>query len=105
MAARARGLVDGQGLALADVRKPECHVDVALAHGHHPMRRLADDAGHGGEWHLLGQHQDQLLEQQREARQPSGELRLAKRTAPSGSFTRGVRTCRWHSCWKKFMCR
>lgn len=27
------------------------------------------------------------------------------RTLPSGSFTRGTRTSRKHSCWKKFRCR
>lgn len=27
------------------------------------------------------------------------------RTAPSGSRTRGRRTSRKHSCWKKFRCR
>ena len=74
--ARARGLVDGQRLHVAEVSQAQRQLDVALAHRHHPMRRLADDARHRRKRHLLRQHQDQRLEQQREARQPPGEVRL-----------------------------
>ena len=104
--AGTRGLVDGQRVHVAEVGLRQRELDVALAHRHHPVRRLSPTMrATRGKRHLLRQHQDQRLEQQREARQLPRNSGSTRRTEPSGSFTRGVRTCRWHSCWKKFRCR
>ena len=50
------------------------------------MRRLAHDARHGGKRHLARQHQDKGFEQQREARQPSGKVRLDQAHRTIGQF-------------------
>ena len=76
VAAGTRGLVDGQRRDSAEVGQPQGDVHVALAHRHHPVSRLAHDARHRSKGHLLGQHQDQRLEQQREARQAPREVGL-----------------------------
>ncbi|AAW74237.1 unknown protein [Xanthomonas oryzae pv. oryzae KACC 10331] len=76
VAASARRLVDGQRRDVAEVGLLQGHLDIAVAHLHAPVRRLAHDARNGRERHLLRQHQHQRLEQQREARQPPSEVRL-----------------------------
>jgi hypothetical protein len=74
VAASTRGLVDGQRLYLAEVGPAQ---GVSLAHRHHPLCRLAHQARHGRERHLLRQGRDQRLKQQREARQARGKVGLA----------------------------
>jgi hypothetical protein len=49
-------------------------VHVTPAHGQHPVLRLAHYAPDSPERHLLRQHQDQRLEQQREAIEAAGEV-------------------------------
>jgi len=51
-------------------------VHVASAHGKYPVLRLTHDATDSPEGHLLGQHQDQRLEQQREAVESTREVRI-----------------------------
>ena len=76
VAARTRRLIDGQCGYVAKVGQAQGEVHVALAHRHHAVRRLTDDARHGRERHLLCQHQDHRFEQQGEAGQAAREVRL-----------------------------
>ena len=76
VAASTRCLVNGQRLHLAEVSQAQGDLDIALAHRHHPVRRLAHDARHRSKRHLLRQHQDHRLEQQRETRQAPREVSL-----------------------------
>jgi hypothetical protein len=76
VASGTRCLIDGQCSDLAEVSQAQGNVHIALAHGQHAVSRFAHDAGHRREWHLLRQHQDQRLEQQREARQAPRKVGL-----------------------------
>lgn len=74
--AGARGLVNGERLDLAEISHAQGKLHVALAHRHHAVGRLAHDARHRRKRHLLREHQDQRLEEQREPGQATGEIRL-----------------------------
>jgi len=84
VAAGPRGLVDGNKLANAgEVGITQRQIDVALTDRRDPMPDLAAQTRHRLKRHLAGQHQYERLEQQREARELSGPVRLhvAHRTA------------------------
>ena len=71
-----RGLINAQRRHIRVVGQAACYLHVFLAHRQYTVGRLAHDARHCSKWHLSGQHQDEGLEQQREAVKSSRKVRL-----------------------------
>ena len=86
MASGARRLIDGKRRHIRVVGQTTGDLHVFLAHRQYPVGRFAHDARHGGKWHLTRQHQDEGFEQQREAVEPSGKVRLNQAYRAAGQL-------------------
>src|SRR5487761_1312369 len=72
MALGLGGLIDGQAAHLAEIRRADGLIHVALAQRHDPMNREATDSGCPGEGRLPCQEQYERFKQQREAGELAG---------------------------------
>ncbi len=105
MAPCARGLVDGELVNGGEVGLRQRQFDIALAERGHPVAALADQPRRrrkGICWHSISTSASNSRVNPESLPAHGGST---WRTAPSGSRTRGTRTSRKHSCWKKFRCR